>query len=389
VIGRLTDTGRILVRHLGRVEADIPLGPLAAEAPLYHRPFVLPSPPAPLGAVADPVGLAAALQALIGCPDLCSRAWVWDQYDARVGGMTVRRPAEADAAVVKVDGSRRALALTVDCTPRYCAADPEAGGAQAVAEAWRNLTATGATSLAITDCMNFGNPQKPDIMGQFAAAIRGMAAACRALDFPVVSGNVSFYNATEGIDILPSPVIGGVGVLEDATAAGRLGLAPGLELVVIGATTGELGQSLWLREIAHQEAGAPPAVDLAVERRNGDFVRAEILAGRVRACHDVSDGGLLVAVAEMALAGTTGARLLPGPAEVEPHAFWFGEDQARYVLAVEAAAPLLAAAAAVGVPAARLGVSGGKDLTLPSGDTISLETLLGVHERFLPALMEG
>ena len=388
-VGQLTDTGRIVVTHRGVVEADIPLDPLAEQAPLYHRPSVETPKPALLGEVADPVGLAAALEMLIGCPDLCSRAWVWNQYDSTVGGQTVRRPGGADAAIVKIDGSRRALALTTDCTPRYCQADAEAGGAQAVADAWRNNTATGATPLAITDNMNFGNPEKPEIMGQFAAAIRGMSAACIALDFPVVSGNVSLYNETEGTPILPTPAIGGLGVLADAATSVGLALPADCDLVLIGFTAGHLGQSLWLREIAGREEGPPPPVDLAAERRNGDFVRAEILAGRVRACHDVSDGGLLVAVTEMALAGHVGVHLLPGPDGVAPHAFWFGEDQARYLLAVEDAASLLAAAAAAGVPAARLGVSGGGDLTLPSGDTISLARLRAVHEQTLPSLMGG
>jgi phosphoribosylformylglycinamidine synthase len=222
-------------------------------------------------------------------------------------------------------------------------------------------------------------------MGQFAAAIRGMAAACTALDFPVVSGNVSLYNETEGRPILPTPAIGGLGVLEDAAQAVGYALAPGLELVLIGATEGWLGQSLWLREVAGREDGAPPPVDLAAERRNGDFVRGEILAGRVRACHDLSDGGLLVAVAEMALAGTTGVTLRAGDGD---HGFWFGEDQARYLLAVERGAPLLAAAAAAGVPAQILGRAGGADLTLPDGHTMSLASLRAMHERFFPAWMD-
>jgi phosphoribosylformylglycinamidine synthase len=389
VIGRLTDTGRIVVKHQRRVEADIPLGPLADQAPLYHRP-TLASPARPaLNQVTDPVRLSAALEKLIGCPDLCSRAWIWDQYDASVGGQTVKRPGAADAAVVKLDGHARALALTTDCTPRYCAADPEAGGAQAVAEAWRNITSVGATPLAITDNMNFGNPEKPEIMGQFAAAIAGMAAACTALDFPVVSGNVSLYNETEGKGILPTPAIGGLGVIEDAARAVGLGLPPGLELVLIGETQGWLGQSLWLREILGTEDGPPPPVDLRAERRNGDFVRGRIAAGVARACHDVSDGGLLVAVTEMALAGGTGVQLLPVQDGIAPHAFWFGEDQGRYVLAVADARALLAEAAAAGVPARRIGTSGGGDLTLPDGATISLGALRAAHERFLPAWMDG
>jgi phosphoribosylformylglycinamidine synthase len=387
VIGHLTDTGRIVVTHQGRIEADIPLDPLAEQAPLYHRPTASAPRPAPLGPVADPVGLRAALLTLIGCPDLCSRAWIWDQYDSTIGGQTVKRPGAADAAIVRLEGRKRALALTTDCTPRYCAADPEAGGAQAVAEAWRNITATGALPLAVTDNMNFGNPEKPEVMAQFADAIRGMAAACIALDFPVVSGNVSLYNETEGRPILPTPAIGGLGVIEDAALARGLALAPDLDLVLIGAPSGWLGQSLWLREIAGKEAGAPPPVDLAAERRNGDFVRGLILAGEVRACHDVSDGGLLIAVAEMALAGSCGAALSEAVSDLPAHAFWFGEEQARYVLAVPEAAAVLAAAATVNVPARRIGHTGGDHLTLPDATTISLDELRTTHERFFPAWM--
>ena len=390
VVGRLTESGLIVVRHRGRVEAEIPLGPLAAEAPLYRRPLAAPPPPPTLDpcSIADRMGLAAALERLIACPDLCSRAWVWDQYDATIGGQTVRRPGTADAAVVRVEGHALGLALTTDCTPRYCAADAEAGAAQAVAEAWRNLTAVGATPLALTDNLNFGSPEKPAVMGQLAAAVRGMAAACRALDFPVVSGNVSLYNETEGAPILPTPAIGGLGVLGDARHSVGIALSPGLELVLIGATAGWLGQSLWLREVAGEEAGTPPPVDLAAERRNGDFVRAQIAASTVRACHDISDGGLLVAIAEMALGGDVGARLLASPPGIPAHAFWFGEDQARYVLAVADAASLLAAAAAAAVPATRLGTSGGMDLTLPDGIAISLATLREAHERFFAAWLD-
>jgi phosphoribosylformylglycinamidine synthase len=291
--------------------------------------------------------------------------------------------------VVKLEGLSRALALTTDCTPRYCLADPEMGGAQAVAEAWRNLTAVGARPLAITDNMNFGNPEKPEIMGQFAAAIRGMAAACEALSFPVVSGNVSLYNETEGKGILPTPAIGGLGVLDDAAKAVGLALSPWLDLVLIGATAGWLGQSLWLREIAGREDGAPPPVDLAIERVNGDFVRARILDGTIRACHDVSDGGLLVAVAEMAMAGGTGVRLSVHPREIPGHAFWFGEDQARYVCAVSESAAFIRAAETAGIPATRIGTSGGRDLTLPDGGTISVDALRTAHERFFPDWMRS
>jgi phosphoribosylformylglycinamidine synthase subunit PurL len=385
VIGHITDTGRIVIRHKGAVEADIPLAPLADAAPMYRRPWTEPQKPEPLGPVSSPLGLDEALLKLISCPDLCSRRWIFDQYDSTVGGQTVKRPADADAAIVRLEGTNRALAITTDCTPRYCAADPEQGGAQAVAEAWRNITATGALPLAITDNMNFGNPEKPEIMGQFAAAIRGMAAACLGLDFPVVSGNVSLYNETEGRGILPTPAIGAVGVLEDASLAAGIAIAPEQTLILIGETKGELGRSLYLREILGQEAGAPPAVDIATERANGDFVRAQILAGRVAACHDISDGGLLVALAEMALAGDTGITLAP---HAPSHAFWFGEDQARFVLAADEkeVSTLLALASVSDIPAKVIGSTNlGKRLTLSDTVAISLTQLREAHERFFPA----
>ena len=388
VVGHITDTGRIVVKHKGVVEADIPLDPLAEQAPLYTRPWVETSKPAPLGEVADPVGIKAALIKLIGCPDLASRAWITDQYDSTVGGQTVKRPGAADAAVVRIEGHKRALAITTDCTPRYVQADPEMGGAQAVAETWRNITAVGALPLAITDNMNFGNPQKPEIMGQFATAIRGMAAACRALDYPVVSGNVSLYNETEGRGILPTPAIGGLGVLEDAAHAVGLALKPGLSLVLIGETAGHLGQSLWLREILGREEGPPPVVDLAAERRNGDFVRGQILAGAVAACHDVADGGLLVAIAEMAMAGGVGA-VISTPPSGAAHGFWFGEDQARYVLAVANPDAVLSAATQAGVPAMRLGKSGGDSLQLADAVTISVAGLVRENARFFPEWMDA
>jgi phosphoribosylformylglycinamidine synthase subunit PurL len=389
VVGHITDTGRIVVKHKGAVEADIPLDPLAEKAPLYTRPTAETPKPAPLGDVADKVGIAPALLKLIGCPDLASRTWITDQYDSTVGGQTVKRPGAADAAVVRIEGRRRALAITTDCTPRYVQADPEAGGAQAVAETWRNITAVGAKPLAITDNMNFGNPQKPEIMGQFASAIKGMSAACVALDYPVVSGNVSLYNETEGRGILPTPAIGGLGVLEDAAHAVGLGLKPGLSLVLIGATAGHLGQSLWLREIAGREDGPPPPVDLAAERRNGDFVRAQILSGNVAACHDIADGGLLVALAEMAMAGGIGAKLVAAPSGSAPHGFWFGEDQARYVLAVSDPDAVVVAAQAVGVPAALIGQSGGAGLEIAGSMPISVDELTRENARFFLEWMDA
>ncbi len=310
-IGRVTETGRLVLRMGGAVVADMPVGPLVTEAPLYDRPWVATPRRREVKAseIRAKTGVIESLRTLLATPDLCSKRWIWRQYDHLVMGKTVQRPG-GDAAVVRLEGGTKGLALVVDCTPRYCAADPRRGGAQAVAETWRNLTAVGATPLAITDNMNFGNPERPEIMGQFVGAIEGMREACLALDYPVVSGNVSLYNETNGAGILPTPVVGGVGLIADVRKSVSLGLKrAGESLVLIGETRGHLGASIYLREIAGREAGAPPPVDLAAERRNGDFVRTQIQAGLVSACHDISDGGLLVAVAEMAMAGTVGATI--------------------------------------------------------------------------------
>jgi len=393
VVGVLTDTARITVKHQGRVEADIPLAPLADAAPIYHRPMVHTPAPARLGSVADPEGIEHALLHLLACPDLASRAWIWNQYDTALGGQTARRPGTADAAIVRIEGTQRGLALTTDCSPRYCQADPKAGGAQAVVEAWRNITATGARPLAVTDNLNFGNPERPEVMGQFADAIEGMAEACRALDFPVVSGNVSLYNQTRhsnglAVDILPTPAIGGLGVIEDITRAVGYAMPDHHDLVLIGEIRGDLGQSLWLREIAHREDGAPPVIDLVAERRNGDFVRGQIAAGHVAACHDVSDGGLLIAVAEMAMAGQIGCHLLPPKHGVPLHAYWFSEDQACYVVATPDGVALIDAAEKAHVPVRRLGRSGGHALVMADGLSVSVKRLRDVNEATLPHMMD-
>lgn len=382
VIGRVTDTGRMVLRFDGDVVCDIPLGPLADEAPLYDRPWVPTRAPKPLGAVAPKGTIGENLIALMGSPDLASRRWIWEQYDHMVGADTIQRPG-GDAAVVRVHGTNKGIAVSTDCTPRYVFADPVMGGAQAIAECWRNITAVGAKPLATTDCMNFGNPQRPEIMGQFVGAIEGMAKACLALDFPIVSGNVSLYNETKNDDgtgsaILPTPAIGGIGLLADVDRMATIAFkAAGEHIVLIGETGDHLGQSLWLRYIAGREEGPPPPVDLELEKRNGDFVRELILDDRVSAVHDIADGGLLVAIAEMALAGGIGA-------EIEPlgHAAAFGEDQARYVVTTRNSDAVLAAALTAGVTARRLGTTGGDRLA-----GVALGALRTTHEAFFPELM--
>jgi phosphoribosylformylglycinamidine synthase len=387
VIGHVTETGRLILRKDGAVAADMPVGPLVTEAPLYDRPWV--SPPArPEITDAPAHDVIGALRTLIGCPDLASKKWIWEQYDHLVRGQTVQRPG-GDAAVVRIAGKGKALALATDCTPRYCQADPKRGGAQAVAESWRNLTAVGALPLAITDNMNFGNPERPEIMGQFVGCIEGIREACLALDYPVVSGNVSLYNETNGSGIWPTPVVGGVGLLGDAAKAVSLAFKrPGEAILLVGETPGHLGASLYLREVCGREDGAPPPVDLAAERRNGDFVRAQISAGRIGACHDVSDGGLLVALAEMAMAGGIGASIA-ATGTAPPHAYFFGEDQARYVLATAQPEAVAAEAARAGVSLTRLGLTGGDALTVAGAGAISVSELRQVNEAWLPAYMEA
>jgi phosphoribosylformylglycinamidine synthase len=390
VVGETTPTKRFIVRHRGDVMADLPIKELGDEAPEYKRPFVdTPKPPIVAARdVAPPMANADALERLLATPDLCSRRWVWEQYDHVILGNTVQRPG-GDAAVVRVNDGPKALALTADVTPRYCEADPFEGGKQAVAEAWRNITAVGAKPLALTDNLNFGNPERAEIMGQFVGCVRGIAEACKVLNFPVVSGNVSLYNETHGRAILPTPTIGGVGVLADFQKSATIAFkAAGQSILLIGETRGWLGQSLYLRDVCGREDGAPPPVDLATEKRNGDFVRALIGEGIATAVHDVSDGGLAVALAEMAMASGIGARV---EADGLPHGFWFGEDQARYVVTVaaERAADVIARAQKAGVSLRALGTTGGDALTLGVERPILVKTLAQRFEGWLPAYMAG
>ncbi len=379
VIGEVTDSGRLQLEWRGELVADLPLAPIGDDAPKYDRPWVPTPRRAALDNVPNSSDLLDDLLKLLECPDLASRRWVWEQYDHMVGADTVQRPG-GDAAVVRVHGSRKALAITADCTPRYCFADPMEGGKQAIAETWRNLTAVGATPLAVTDCMNFAAPTRPEVMGQFVGCIEGMAEACRALDYPVVSGNVSLYNETEGQGILPTPAIGGVGILADYSKAATVAFkGAGEEIWLVGETRGHLGQSLWLRELHGREDGPPPPVDLAAERAAGDWVRELILAGTATAVHDCADGGLLVAIAEMAMAGGVGAAvaLPPGAAQA------FGEDQGRYVFTAAAGTQLPPCP----VPLTRLGMTGGAMLALEGAGVRSVGELRRGHEALLPELM--
>ena len=284
---------------------------------------------------------------------------------------------------MRVHGSNRALAVSCDVTPRYVQADPYEGGKQVVAEAWRNLISVGADPIAITDNLNFGNPERPDTMGQIVRAIEGMAEACRALDFPVVSGNVSLYNETSGAAIPPTPTVGAVGLLADASKRANFArLKAGDALILIGETKGELGSSLYLREVLGREEGAPPPVDLAVERRNGEFVRGLIEAGKLTCVHDLADGGLAVAAAEMTMASKVGMTL-----NVSGLGALFGEDQGRYLVGTNDPDGLLAAAKSAGAPAAKVGVAGGERLVFDGALSLTLDDLRATHEAWLPAYM--
>ncbi len=401
-IGRITDTGRLVVRQNGTVFADLPVAQLVDQAPKYERPFDIPSPPGALERL-PPVteeGALSALVKLIGSADLCSRRWITEQYDHLVGGETAIGPSvgdapAADAAIIRVTEDGKALAMTVDCTPRYCKADPVAGGAQAVAEAWRNLCASGARPLAVTDNMNFGNPEKPEIMGQFAGCITGMAEACAALDFPVVSGNVSLYNETDGRAILPTPAIGGVGVIDDIGKAMRSDIpadlpADGATLILIGNPGRHLGQSLYLREILGREDGPPPRVDLHIERGAGEFVRALIQHGMIIACHDISDGGMLVAAVEMAMPNNVSLSFDRDP-PTDLDGYLFGEDQGRYLICTTRPGLVLgnADAAAIAARPVATAIAGDPDprLKLFDRSSILIRDLRIAHEARLPSLM--
>jgi phosphoribosylformylglycinamidine synthase len=386
VIGYLTDTGRIVCTRHDQVEIDIEVAPLVEQSPVYNRPWEPTPKQADIAASNYPLPKdhtpLSVLEKLMATPDLCSRRWIWEQYDSLVGADTAIGPG-GDAAVVRIRDTKKALAVTVDCSPRYCAADPVEGGKQAVAETWRNLCAVGAKPLAITDNMNFGNPEKPRIMGQFVGAVQGIGEACKALDYPVVSGNCSLYNETSGSPIMPAPVIGGVGVMLDVAKATTIAFKhEGDSVYVIGATKGHIGQSLYLREIHKREEGAPPRVDLAAERKHGEFARGLIEDRLISACHDASDGGLLVALAEMGLAGDVGIKVdAAGDA-----GFWFGEDQARYVVATKQTDVLEQKAKAQGIPLTFLGTVGGKNITIKE-EALDLDALRQAHESWLPEFM--
>ncbi len=404
IIGEVTDTRHMVLEWNGEVVCDIPLGPLAHDAPKYDRPAMSKEEykawanVAPLGDIPESTDIGADLLKMMASPDLASRAWIWQQYDSQVGADTAQKSG-GDAAVVRIHGTNKALAMTTDCTPRYCYADPYEGGKQAVAEAYRNICAVGAKPLAITNCLNFGNPQRPEIMAQFIGCLEGMADACRALDFPIVSGNVSLYNESKatggGSAILPTPAIGGVGLMEDVSKIATIGFKVGADnqahsVWIVGGLGSHLGQSLWLRNREDREDGSSPVVDLALEKIHGEFVRDLVVQRHVSAVHDISDGGLLVAIVEMALAGNVGVGVDASWWVGADAAKLFGEDQGRYLITVEDSAgeEVKEIAAQRGVHLTYVGLTGGNSVLVGDGPgaheliNIPLSDLRAAHESF-------
>ncbi|APG61711.1 phosphoribosylformylglycinamidine synthase II [Sphingorhabdus lutea] len=411
IIGEVTDTGHMVLEWQGEVVCDIPLGPLAEDAPKYDRPAMSKEDyqawanVPPLGDIPQSADIGADLLKLMASPDIASRRWIYEQYDSQVGGDTAQLSG-GDAAVVRIHGTNdgkagRALAMSTDCTPRYVYANPFEGGKQAVAETYRNISAVGATPLAITNCLNFANPERPEIMAQFVGALEGMGEACRALDYPIVSGNVSLYNESKatggGSAILPTPAIGGVGVMEDVSKMATIALKEsGQQLLVIGAPDeigSHMGQSLYVRYILDRESGDAPHVDLEKERKTGEMIRQLIHNQQVDAVHDCADGGLLVAITEMAMAGNIGAQvdLQPGQSN-NAVAAMFAEDQGRYIVAIPKGISYMDVVKMVrdaGINCYHIGVTGGDSIWL--GDisgkfgevaNIPLTDLRAAHESF-------
>ncbi len=392
-IGQVTDTGRLVLMKDGVLAADIPLDPLVDDAPEYDRPHE-DTPSWQIIASSDLAVEASIKDVMIkmmGSHHLASRRWIWEQYDRHVMADTIAA-STGDAALVRVHGLDRGLAITTDCTPRYVKAAPQMGGMQAVAEAYRNISAIGATPLAITNNLNFGNPEKPRIMGQITGSVTGMGMAAKHLNTPVVSGNVSLYNETEGQAINPAPVIGMIGVIDDVGDAIGIAAPEDADLVVIGqpqdCADGWLGVSVYADIMTENPDAAPPQVDLAMEAAHGDFVRGQIAAKTIVAAHDVSDGGLLPAVAEMAIAGAVGADItVPNGAG---HGWAFGEDQGRYVVATRNLAALMSAADDQEIKVQHLGTTNSSgELKLSSGMIISIQEMKDVYEQWLPNIMSA
>lgn len=392
IIGTITDTGNMeLFMHNEKV-AELPVKPLSDEAPIYDRPHTQTpnQPEIDPTTLNEPENVNDTLLTLLATPDLASKRWIFEQYDSQVMNDTIKGPG-SDAAIVRIHGTQKAIATSSDVTPRYCKANPYEGGKQAVVETWRNITASGGTPLAITNCLNFGNPERPEIMGQLVGCLEGMTEACNTLKYPVISGNVSLYNETNGEGILPTPAIGGVGILKNVKHHCTLDFKQENDVILlIGKTKGHLGNSIYLREIEQEEQGNPPTVNLETEKQHGDFVRTLIETQQITACHDISDGGLYVALAEMAISGNIGAELTIETNSTPLFATLFGEDQARYLITTtqDKADTIINQANEKNIPIKALGITKGKSLILNNLPPLSIKELQKANEGTLPALFD-
>ena len=387
-VGTLTDSGRMTLKWHGEQVGDMPIAPISTASPILDRPYEIKKRPVEDVQPQQDISLGDALKILVSCPDSASKRWIWEQYDSQVMNDTVLKSG-SDSAIVRVHGTQKALALSTDCTPRYVKANPHEGGKQAVAECWRNITASGAMPLAITNCLNFANPEKPDIMGQIVGALQGISDACRALNFPVVSGNVSLYNETNGKGILPTPAIGGVGLLDDVSQHMSSHFKHvGDAIFLVGHTNGHLGVSLYLREVEKRTDGTAPPVDLALEQQHGDAIRNLITKGYLNACHDISDGGLLLALADMTYTHGLGIDIALEHANI---ATCFGEDQARYIISCpkEKAASVADILSNQHIAYTELGTVTGTDIVVNNNIVISVEELRQQHEAWLPEYMSA
>jgi phosphoribosylformylglycinamidine synthase subunit PurL len=392
VIGRVTGDGAVRARLDGEVVAEVPATSLAEEGPEYRRPM---SPPAWLGALHEddptfatpPLGPEGAFRRVLASPNVASKRWVWERYDSLVQGNTVEGPG-GDAAVVRIEGSLKAVALSTDGNGRYGHLDPFLGGAHAVAEAARNVACVGARPLAITNCLNFGDPERPEVMWAFAETVRGMAEACRALGTPVTGGNVSFYNESGRSSVYPTAVVGMVGLLDDYRLRVGSGFAPGTVVYLLGETFPELGGSEYAEVVLGKVSGRPPGFDpdreAALHRLLVEAARSDLLAS----AHDCSDGGLAVALAESAITGDTGfAITLPG--DLPEHVALFSESGSRAVVSVPAGRtePFEEVAAGLEVPFARIGETGGPRMMFDDLFEMTVAEARDIHESALPALM--
>ncbi|MDA8851981.1 phosphoribosylformylglycinamidine synthase subunit PurL [Hyphomicrobiales bacterium] len=391
-IGILTDTNHLVINHNDELKAEIRLDILESGAPSYDRPYKIIKESAfdeslVKETAESPINI---LKRLINSPNLCSRKWVWEQYDHMVMNDTILRPG-GDAAIIRVHGTNKGLAISTDSTPRYCSADPVEGGKQAVAESWRNITSVGALPIAITDCMNFGNPEKEEIMGQFAGVVTGMIEACEILDYPVVSGNVSLYNETNGKGINPTPAIGGVGLIENLNHFSTPHLKRDNDTVLlVGKTDGYLGQSIYAKEILNIISGLPPKVNLKNEKKIGDAIRDLININKLDTVHDISDGGFLVALTEMSISGGIGVKIHLDEKDVSPK-FLFGEDQGRYIISVpdELISDILRILESKNIFFQKIGKTYGTKIIINDSEEIEIKSLKKIHEDWFNEYLKG